>query len=208
MFRGNKANTITFSFTITYVGSQSDFLATVIPPLTSKFPVTPSSKKITSQPWKDTLQLLAGSQNLNTSSAQDYDDKFYAKSIMTPQAQPMTDGALQAWTRYMATTGYSTKASNWFLQVELYGGPGSAINAVPRTQTAFVHRSSLFTLQLYASDYKSPFPQSTIDLVEGFQSSLVDAMGEGWKYEAYQKYVLFPLMPRCSLHSLIGWLLV
>lgn len=36
-------------------------------------------------------------------------------------------------------------------QIELYGGPGSAINKPGRTDTAFVHRSSLLTLQLYAS---------------------------------------------------------
>lgn len=148
IFKGSKANTISLSLTATYIGSQSDFL-NVISGLVNSLP-TPSSKKVTSQNWKATLQLLAGNQNLDTSQATYNYDTFYAKSIMTPSSTPMTSSALSSWMNYMASSGYSSK-TNWFIQVELYGGVNSAINQVAKDATAFVHRSSLFTIQFYAS---------------------------------------------------------
>ena len=148
IFKGSKANTISLSLTATYIGSQSDFL-NVIAGLVNNLP-TPSSKKVTSQDWKSTLQLLAGNQNLDTSKATYNYDTFYASSIMTPSSTPMTASALQNWMQYISTSGYSSK-TNWFIQVELYGGANSAINKVAADATAFVHRSSLFTIQFYAS---------------------------------------------------------
>lgn len=148
VFKGSKANTISLSLTATYIGSQDEFLS-VISSLVNGLP-TPSSKKVTSQNWKATLQLLAGNQNLDTSQASDYTDTFYAKSLMTPASNPMTASAIGSWMNYISTTGYSSK-TNWFIQIELYGGANSAINKVAADATAFVHRSSLFTIQLYAS---------------------------------------------------------
>ena len=150
VFKGSKQNTISVSFTMTYLGasSQQDFL-NAIQPLVSTLPA-PSSRKVSQQGWKDTLQLLAGNQNLNATIAKYNYDTFYAKSIMTPSATPLTASALSNWANYLATTGYSSR-TNWFIQVELYGGANSAINKVKAADTAFVHRSSLFTIQYYAS---------------------------------------------------------
>lgn len=155
IFKGSKSNTISLSLTATYIGSQTDFL-NVISGLVNGLP-TPSSKKVTSQNWKATLQLLAGNQNLNTSLATYNYDTFYAKSVMTPSSTPMTAAALQNWMQYISTTGYTSK-TNWFIQVELYGGVNSAINKVPAGDTAFVHRGSLFTIQFYASSSNCKVP--------------------------------------------------
>lgn len=155
MFAGSRRGTISSSFTITYIGSQSTFEDSVVAPLLTNFPAT-STSRVTSQSWKDTLQLLAGNQNLDTSKQSDYQDTFYAKSIMTPESAPMTSTALTSFSNYLATNGFdavNNGQARWFVQVELYGGQNSQINAVPASATAFVHRSSLFTIQFYASSY-------------------------------------------------------
>ena len=53
--------------------------------------------------------------------------------------------------------------------MELYGGTNSAINAVATDATAFVHRSSIFTIQFYASspNMQPPYPQSGLTFVDG-----------------------------------------
>lgn len=190
IFKGSKQNTISVSFTMTYLGasSQQAFL-NAIQPLVSTLPA-PSSRKVSQQGWKDTLQLLAGNQNLNTTIAKYNYDTFYAKSIMTPSATPLTASALSNWAGYLATTGYSSR-TNWFIQVELYGGVNSAINKVKAADTAFVHRSSLFTIQYYASssNYGPPYPQDGITFVNGMVTSLTNPMGSSYAYEAYQNYI-------------------
>ena len=57
----------------------------------------------------------------------------------------------------------------WFTQLELYGGPNSAINAVPLDATAFAHRSSLFTIQFYASspNFQPPYPEEGFSFLDG-----------------------------------------
>ena len=127
---------------------------------------------------------------------------------MTPSDQLLTSSAVNYWTSYLSNTGFSSGSGDWFIQVELYGGANSAINAVDPTATAFVHRKRLFNIQLYASNRKmtilpqytdrtmtllgyidaSSFPQSTLDFVNGAADSLIQTMGgNNWNWQAYQK---------------------
>lgn len=160
MNAGSSRGLVNMSFTITYMGDQSTF-NNVISSLLAQLPAPTTTPTPTSQGWKDTLQLLAGNQNLNTSLANDYQDTFYAKSIMTPQASPMSMDALTNFATYLSTNGVDAVKNNqqeWFVQVELYGGANSQINAVAVNDTAFVHRSSLFTIQFYASSASCKCP--------------------------------------------------
>jgi hypothetical protein len=58
---------------------------------------------------------------------------------------------------------------SWFFQVELYGGANSKINSVPTDATAFVHRSSMFTIQFYASSFNNapPYPDAGFKFLDG-----------------------------------------
>lgn len=210
MNAGYLPGTVNSSFTITYVGDQTTFENDIVSQLLNKFPSVTKPSSVTNQSWKDTLQLLAGNQNLNTSKQSDYQDSFYAKSIMTPEASLMTAEALSSFSNFLGGAGVSAVNDNqqhWFVQVELYGGQQSQINAVPVNDTSFVHRSSLFTIQFYASswscklfsaEYASqiadcsltdglPYKSTGIDLVDGMVQSITGSMQSGWPYEAYQK---------------------
>lgn len=59
------------------------------------------------------------------------------------------------------------------MQVGLYGGPNSAINAVNLNATSFAHRDSLFTIQFYASalDINSTYPESGFTFLDGMFTS-------------------------------------
>jgi len=76
------------------------------------------------------------------------------------------------------------------LQADLWGGPNSAINAVPSTETAFSHRSALYTFQFYASSANSapPYPTDGISFVDGMVDSITTKM-PGTNFGMYGCYI-------------------
>lgn len=60
------------------------------------------------------------------------------------------------------------------MQVELYGGSNSKINEISLDDTAFAHRDTMFTFQLYASSasYQPPYPDSGRDFLTGGYPSI------------------------------------
>lgn len=120
--------------------------------------------------WISTLNILAVPQTLEitTSALEQNTDVFYAKSLVTPQAQPATLASLNALAKYLFEAGASSKLvstciptfytqvkiitlkspQDWFVQLQLYGGKGSFINSVPKEASAYMHRSSLWTIQV------------------------------------------------------------
>ncbi|KAJ7058203.1 glucooligosaccharide oxidase [Mycena amicta] len=138
--------------------------------------------------WIESVENLGG--NLNTSAAPDGTDTFYAKSLMTPEASPMDAAARGAFMNTIATEGFTTNVS-WFFQIELYGGPNSAINAVPLDATAFAHRSSLFTIQFYASSFNNqpPYPDAGFTYLDHVVNNITSKSPPGWDFGAYTNYL-------------------
>lgn len=80
----------------------------------------------------------------------------------------------------------------WFVEVELFGGSNSAINAVPLDSTAFAKRDTLFTFQLYASSKSTPptppYPADGFSFLDGMAASIVSNSPANWNYGAYLNY--------------------
>lgn len=78
----------------------------------------------------------------------------------------------------------------WFVQLELYGGSNSAINAVPLNSTAFAKRDTLFTMQLYASssNFEPPYPDAGFTFLDKMVASIISNSPANWNYG----YVFFP----------------
>jgi len=102
----------------------------------------------------------------------------------------MSAAALNAFMSYLGDSGF-TANTNWFVEIELYGGTNSAINNVPFDATAFAHRSSMFTIQFYTSSPGGvpPFPTEGFSLLDGMVSSIVDNEPADWDYGAYPNYI-------------------
>lgn len=60
--------------------------------------------------WIQSLGDLAGNQSLNTTGVKDNRDDFFAKSLTTPMASPLTSEALTAYFTYLHNTETDT---NW-----------------------------------------------------------------------------------------------
>ncbi|KAJ7623675.1 glucooligosaccharide oxidase [Roridomyces roridus] len=148
----------------------------------------PSWSTISPGSYINSVSVLAG-QPLNTSTAPEDPDTFYAKSLMTPSGSPMSAAAITAFVTYMAKQGF-TFGQSWFVEVELYGGSNSAINKVALDATAFSKRDTLFTIQMYASSpsFAPPYPASGFTFLDGMASSIVSNSPSNWSYGAYLNY--------------------
>ncbi|KAF9269183.1 glucooligosaccharide oxidase [Marasmius fiardii PR-910] len=184
--RGKSAGRIAIEFFGGYWGPLDSFNATVAPYLSAQ--PTPSSQSVDTGNWLEGLEVLLYGA-LNTSTAPDPLDTFYAKSIMSPEAEPITKEAARSFFTYLANEGFASNTS-WFVEVELYGGSNSAINGVPLDATAFAHRNTRFNFQLYASSSNKapPYPNFGFTFVDGMAWSIISKMPKNWDYGAYINY--------------------
>ncbi|KAG0151246.1 hypothetical protein CROQUDRAFT_651465 [Cronartium quercuum f. sp. fusiforme G11] len=187
--KGNGPDQVSFQVVGTVFGSQSG-LKPLISPLLEKLPKNPLMT-INETDWLSTLNILASPQTLEITPAEveHNNDVFYAKSLVVPEAQPATPASLNALASYFFEEGLPSSLS-WFVQLQLYGGKGSFINSVSKESSAYAHRSSLWTIQLYAStgEKKTPFPKEGFEFVNKMTKSLTDNNPEDWA-AGYLNYV-------------------
>ena len=100
--RGNAAGELYFGLTGGWYGPADQFSA-VIAPFLAQVP-QPNSQTLTPGTYINSVQYLGGLGTLST-SAPDSTDTFYAKSLMTPAASPISSAALTAFMNYMANEG-------------------------------------------------------------------------------------------------------
>ncbi|KAJ6524534.1 glucooligosaccharide oxidase [Mycena capillaripes] len=185
--RGAIAGNVSWGLTGAWHGDPSLLNGTVAPFLAAMPPL--NGVTFTPGNWIESVSVLAGS-TLNTSSAPDYTDTFYAKSLMTPASSPMNKAARTSFMNILSHEGFTSNTS-WFFQVELYGGSNSKINSVPTDETAFVHRDSLFTIQFYASSFNNapPYPNFGFKFLDDLVDGITSNSPKDWDYGAYTNYM-------------------
>ncbi|KIL58656.1 Glucooligosaccharide oxidase [Amanita muscaria Koide BX008] len=186
--KGTAAGRVHLSFTGGWY-EQPDKLDGVLAPFLSQLPKPVSiNNKVGS--YIDIVTYLGGLGTLDVHSKPDTPNTFYAKSLMTPEASPIGDKALNAFTTYLSNQGFSTDL-DWFIQLEMYGGKNSAINAVSVDATAFARRNALWTIQFYASspNHQPPFPDSGLTWLDDLVSSITSNSPPDWDYGAYTNYI-------------------
>ncbi|KAG5641033.1 hypothetical protein DXG03_006314, partial [Asterophora parasitica] len=187
LWKGSKPDSLTFSISGAWYAPVQALNATLAPLL--RYMPKPRTSFKTGSYLDITAFLSDGS--LDTKSKPDSQDTFYAKSLMTPEKSPISDTALQAFTRYMVDKGNPSplvrnnlvsKLKLWYVQVELYGGKNSAVNAVHADETAFSHRSSTFAIQFYASSGSRPFPDNGLRFMDDMVETLTSRSPKDWDY--------------------------
>ncbi|KAJ7306216.1 hypothetical protein DFH08DRAFT_902398 [Mycena albidolilacea] len=186
---GDQKGRVNFGLTGAWYGD-ANLLNSTLAPYLKTLPKNPSSTTITPGSYINSVAVLAAPMALNTSSAPDDPNTFYTKSLMTPSGAPMSNGAITSFVTYMANQGFSSD-TDWFVEVELYGGTNSAINAVPLDSAAFAKRDTLFTIQFYASSSNGdpPYPKDGFSFLDGMVASIIDNSPSNWNYGAYLNYI-------------------
>ncbi|KAJ7251662.1 hypothetical protein C8J57DRAFT_1665959 [Mycena rebaudengoi] len=195
--KGSSSGKVNLQLNSAWYGAPELFNATFVPYLDT-LPAT-SSANIFPGSYIDSVVTLASPQGLNTSAAPDESDTFYTKSLMTPSAAPMSAAAIEAFVTYMTTEGFSS-TTEWFAEVELYGGSASAINAVPLDSTAFAKRDTLFTIQFVSASAVPPYPAARFTFLDGMVASILNNEPADWNYGTYLNYIDDRLLNAANLY--------
>lgn len=105
-------------------------------------------------------------------------DTFFAKSITVPESKGLTATTLNNfWTYLNKGAPY-----DYFIIINLYGGPGSAINKKDLTWAAYNDRDSLFVFQNYGTK------PTTLDFINGINDVIIKSQPDT-HFGAYLNYV-------------------
>lgn len=166
---------------------QAIFTTSVLPAMVAGFPN--ATLKVQNFGWIEALTVVGDPDPLAQPLGHLYTahDTFYAKSVVTKENAPLTPAA---WRSYADWIAAHQGQGPWFSINNLYGGPGSAVNAVAVGVSAYSDREALWVFQNYGSTASGlpPWdPQLTV-LVDGLNEAITSEQ-PGGNFTAYLNYV-------------------
>ncbi|MCJ1398395.1 hypothetical protein MMC11_001593 [Xylographa trunciseda] len=193
-----------FSISGIYFGSIDDFNNLIVPELLRSIPA-PNYEQVQDVDWITALEYQATGGSASTLSepltGYNAHDDFFAKSLVTPESDPLTSDALTSYFDYIIANGVGAP-NPWFSIINLYGGAGSAINTQDPSSSAYADRSSLWVFQHYAYTGNSgaAFPSAIQPFVTGLNDAIPNAQPQT-TFTAYLNYV-DPSYTAAEAHSL------
>ncbi|PBP23526.1 glucooligosaccharide oxidase [Diplocarpon rosae] len=121
---------------------------------------------------------------------------------LATNSQPLTTAAIRAfWAAVIAHQGRGP----FYSIINLYGGPGSAINRPPPEAAAYSDRDALWVFQNYGytATGQPPWDPATTQLIDGLNAAVERAQPEG-AFAAYLNYVDPGLSPTMAAEAYYG----
>ena len=164
----------------TFFGTPEEFNKTIGPELIRGVPA-PSTVIVQKYSWIDYLILMSDKTDIREPlTGYDEHDTFFAKSITVPEKNKLSANALNAFFD-LIKQGVDAP---WFTIINLYGGPGSAINTKDTKFAAYKDRDSLWVFQNYG---QTPTDKS-IPFINKINSVIINAQPDT-DFGAYLNYV-------------------
>ncbi|KAK1216117.1 hypothetical protein PQX77_021263 [Marasmius sp. AFHP31] len=190
--RGNVSGEVTFSLGGGWY-AEPERLDGVLKPFIDKLPVSVSQIRQGNGTWIDSVDAVArltGSSLESLANMPSPQELFYSKSLMTPEGAPVTLEAAVALMEYLSNEGFQSNF-DWTIDLLLFGGRNSMVNAVNPESTSFVRRDTLFTWDIHAvaSNDSTFFPEDSFTFVDGVYNTVVQSMPSDWNYSAYINYI-------------------
>jgi len=176
--------------------------STILPGLLAGFHYTTTT--VTQQDWITALTGLANGSPLEQplGSAYSLHETFYAKSLVTKNDKPLTCDAIRSfWSYHIANQGKGP----YYSIINLYGGPGSAINAVSPDESAYSDRDALWVFQNwgYSQNNLPPLDPAIIGIVDGLNDAITKVQTDG-DFSSYMNYVDPDLSPMEAAQQYYG----
>jgi len=177
------------------------FNTSVFPSMISGFP--PTTRSVKRLAWIDALKELANGESLSQplGSAYTQHETFYAKSIVSKEAEPLTTASISSFFSYiMKTQGKGP----FYSIINLYGGPGSAINKPSPDSSAYSDRDALWVFQNYGyAAGNQTYDPATTEFVNGLNDAITISQPEGM-FKGYLNYVDPDLSPMMAAEKYYG----
>ncbi|KUI56149.1 hypothetical protein VP1G_03479 [Cytospora mali] len=177
--RLNIHNSGDHTFDGAYYGNAED-LFNILEPLLQKTGGTLNARPGT---WIQGLEAYAEHNSLIPSTTDR--STFYATSLTL---KDLCGTSLTNFVRYWHNTALKFSQGGWFVQLDIHGGPNSAISAVLNSATAYAHRDKAFLIQFYHYYDNNPYPPGGIKLLQGWVDSTTEPLQEG-DWGMYINYV-------------------
>ncbi|PVH92943.1 carbohydrate-binding module family 18 [Periconia macrospinosa] len=179
-----------FSPSGAFFGSVSEFNTKIRPEFIRGLS-KPTNVIVQSYSWYDYLVKVSGASTIKVPlTGYNEHDNFFAKSITVPESDGFTSAALSSLYDYIKK-GTSV---DYFSIINLYGGPGSAINTKNTDFAAYNDRNSLWVVQNYGSTANS------VNFINGLNDAVVKAQPQT-NFGAYLNYV-DPSLDAATAHKL------
>lgn len=167
----------TFSLSGAYFGSVADFNSKIKGELLRGLPS--STATVESLSWYDYLVKVSGDSTIKTPvTGYDVHDDFFAKSVTVPESDGLTASTMNALYDYLNTAN----GVEYYIIINLYGGPGSAINSKDTSFAAYNDRDSLWVLQNWG------YGADSINFVNGINNAIIGAQPQT-NFGAYLNYI-------------------
>jgi hypothetical protein len=172
-------NAGTFSLSGYFSGTVSEFNAKIKPELLRNMPPA-GPANVKSYTWYDYLVLLGGKDSIKepTTGYADH-DTFFAKSLTVPEKDGLSAAALNAYFDYI-----KAGSTPFYSIINLYGGPGSAINSKDANFAAYSDRDSLWVFQNYGTGAGA----DVVSYMNGMNDAIIKAQPQT-KFGAYLNYI-------------------
>jgi hypothetical protein len=180
----------TYSLSGAFFGTVDEFNTKIRPEFVRNLPAT-GTVTVQSYSYYDYLVLVSGKSTIKEPlTGYDEHENFFAKSITVPESTGLTAAALNALYDQLKTAG----SQEYYMIINLYGGPGSTINTKDTNFAAYVDRDSLWVFQNYG------YNAASINFINGINSAIINAQPQT-TFGAYLNYV-DPTYDAATAHKL------
>lgn len=170
------------SFEGVYYGIAKD-LSIILAPLLDKTGGAVTAKEGT---WLEGLEFYAERNSLVVPSPYIEHVNFYATSLTL---KDLTGESLDQFVHYWHTKAIGFQPGGWFIQLDLHGGPTSAISSVANSATAYAHRDKSFLVQFYHyADNDNLYPREAMAMLNGWIETTTTPLAQG-DWGMYINYV-------------------
>ncbi|KAM3075586.1 hypothetical protein ACMFMG_007723 [Clarireedia jacksonii] len=165
--------------------SLSTFKSTTFPKILAAFPAAESTS-VKSLGWTDALvNVNNGGALAEPLTGYNAHDTFYAKSVVTKNAQPLTEAQLTSFFGFLINQGRNSPG-DWYTIIDLYGGAGSQVNVPSSDASAYSDRDAHWVFQNYAYTSAPPFPSTLLTFLDTLNAALTSTSNT---FSTYLNYV-------------------
>ncbi|KUI60846.1 putative FAD-linked oxidoreductase YgaK [Cytospora mali] len=156
-------------------------------------------KFVQSMAWLESLAWFSDSHS--NDATEEAFDAFYAQSVIIPENAPLSEKVVRGYFQTMKESRLDPSQA-WYAVINLHGGPGSQITAVPADVSAYTHRNMLWVIQHYgfSLNHLPPLLESTKTYITRLTRVIRDGVPE--MLQGAEPNYHDPDMVRDTAHSL------